>query len=190
MKYYTGVGSRSTPKEVGEVMRKLAYKLADDGWTLRSGAAEGADTFFQQGATKWCVEQLLLDPSSDISRYGDVYIPWDGFSNQHESENNFIWNTSKWDNTEAEEIASRIHPAWDKCSRGAKALHSRNVYQVLGASLDTPSKFLVCWAETDKQGVPKGGTRTAWMLAKEYDIPCFNLYNQEDMTRVMKWLSE
>ena len=33
---------------------------------------------------------------------------------------------------QAEEIASRIHPAWHKCGKGARKMHTRNVFQVLG----------------------------------------------------------
>ncbi len=50
-KFYTGVGSRSTPVNILEVMTNLAKKLATEGWTLRSGGALGADTAFEYGAT-------------------------------------------------------------------------------------------------------------------------------------------
>ena len=60
---------------------------------------------------------------------------------------------------------------------------------VLGRDLNTPSKFLVCWAETDKHGIPKGGTRTAWVLADREGVECFNLINDEHKERIEKWLS-
>lgn len=117
----------------------------------------------------------------------DIYLPWDGFNKQYKDENHFV--ATEFENYEqAWEIASETHPAWDKCSAGAQALHSRNVYQVLGDDLNTPSKFLICWAEPTKTGV-KGGTNTAWMLAKKYDIPCFNLYSEVDLQRVSKLLN-
>jgi len=50
MKFYTGVGSRKTPLSILKVMRKLGYKLAIDGWMLRSGGADGADSAFEKGA--------------------------------------------------------------------------------------------------------------------------------------------
>ena len=55
-------------------------------------------------------------------------------------------------------------------------------------SQSTPSKFLICWAEVDKQGNPKGGTRTAWMVAKKFNIPCFNLILEEDKNRFEKFI--
>lgn len=63
---------------------------------------------------------------------------------------------------ECEEIAARIHPAWHMCSDYAKKLHGRNVKQVLGDDLKTPSDFLLCWT---KEGKDVGGTRTAIVLA-------------------------
>lgn len=174
MKYYTGVGSRSTPEHIGEMISDIAFKLANEGWTLRSGGAGGADSYFEHGAKQ-----------SGTGLY-DIYIPWSGFSDLQRSKNHLVlgdYKTAK----EAEDIASEVHPAWDKCSNGAKKLHSRNVFQVLGSGLYTPSKMLIAYAEPTKTGV-KGGTNTAWMLAKMHDIPCFNLYTEEDFNRVQNWL--
>lgn len=179
MKYYTGVGSRSTPEDIGRLMKLVAHKLAEEGWTLRSGGAEGADSYFQRGWTE-CMDELAGG--------AEIYIPWDNFNGLSHNQWCSVICTNRYDNTKAEAIAASIHPAWDKCSRGAKALHTRNTYQVLGLTLDKPSKFLICWAPTDKHGIPTGGTRTAWTLAQRYDIPCFNLYNVEDKERIVKWL--
>jgi len=50
MKYYSGIGSRLTPKETLDLMTKLARILNDKGYILRSGGAYGADTAFANGA--------------------------------------------------------------------------------------------------------------------------------------------
>lgn len=50
MKFYAGIGSRSTPPDVLALMTRVAQLLAAQGWTLRSGGAEGADTAFERGA--------------------------------------------------------------------------------------------------------------------------------------------
>ena len=47
--YYTGVGSRDTPKPILYIMEKLAIKLSGT-YILRSGGAPGADSAFQKGA--------------------------------------------------------------------------------------------------------------------------------------------
>ena len=70
------------------------------------------------------------------------------------------------------EIAASVHPAWDKCSWWAKQLHARNVYQVLGKDLNTPSDLLVCWT---KYGEEVGGTATAIKLAKLHNISVCNI---------------
>ena len=47
---YAGIGSRSTPEPVLEHMHQVAHAMAEAGWTLRSGAAQGADSAFETGA--------------------------------------------------------------------------------------------------------------------------------------------
>lgn len=47
---YAGIGSRETPAQVQAMMTKLAARLAQLGYTLRSGGAEGADKAFEAGA--------------------------------------------------------------------------------------------------------------------------------------------
>ena len=49
-KFYTGIGSRQTPKDILMLMTTIARKLAALGWTLRSGGADGADSAFESGA--------------------------------------------------------------------------------------------------------------------------------------------
>jgi len=48
-KYYTGVGSRSTPSEILDLMKNIAIKLSNENWILRSGGAIGADNAFEKG---------------------------------------------------------------------------------------------------------------------------------------------
>jgi hypothetical protein len=50
VRFYAGIGSRSTPPEVQGYMTALAAWLGSVGYTLRSGGAQGADTAFELGA--------------------------------------------------------------------------------------------------------------------------------------------
>lgn len=159
--FYTGVGSRNTPKETSELINKISVKLESLGYILRSGGAEGADTFF-----------------SEKINNKEIFIPWKNFGE------GIVPNYSEY----ADNLIKEVHPAYERLSEGAKKLHLRNVNQVLGLDLNTPSKFLICWAEIDKEGTPKGGTRTAWMVAKRFNIPCFNLVLEEDKNRFELWL--
>ena len=172
-KYYTGVGSRSTPQDVMGLMTKVAAKLESLGYVLRSGAADGADTGFESG---------VMNPLNK-----QIFIAWEGFSNRSSNEKG-VFNIKGQAVEQAEEIASSIHPAWERLSRGAIALHTRNIFQCLGPSLNKPSKFLICYAEVDKHGTPKGGTRTSWVFAQKCGIPCFNLYLEKDKERIEKWV--
>lgn len=176
MKFYSGIGSRETPIDICEMMQRIAFKLSQEGWMLRSGGAPGADSAFYEGAS-----------NSFSECTPEIYLPWYGFNSLYTEAGLLYPSTFKnWE--EAKEIAKHIHPNWDACKDGARSLHSRNIYQVLGQDLSTPSKFLICWAKEDKQGNPTGGTRTAYMLAINNNIPCFNLFNEDDRNRIKLWL--
>lgn len=163
MKYYTGIGSRETPQRILEVMNELAIVLDNKGWTLRSGGADGADSAFEMGA--------------HISK--EIYLPWKGFNGN----NSPLYKLTP----EAWNMAEFIHPAWNRCSEGAKKLHTRNIYQVLGYDLNTPSKMLICWT---RDGLEIGGTATAIRLAKSNGIKVINLGNTNDLERVLKYIEE
>ena len=162
MRYYTGVGSRSTPTDILTTMTQFAKSIPT--WTLRSGHAKGADSAFELGA------ELI-----------DIYIPIIGFNQGYGNEYQLVTSLSNYQ--DAYDIAKEIHPAWNHCSRFAKLTHTRNVFQVLGNNLDTPSDLLVCWtpdgAEHESEISPStGGTATAIALAIQNGVPVFNLNKQ------------
>ena len=189
MKYYTGVGSRETPEHILKFIEQVAYWLAGRGYTGRSGSAAGADSAFEQGFN-------LHESVNGVSDYVsfEAYLPWKGFSDIHEDTVHIV--TPELPNyNEAVEIASTIHPAWNHLGRGAKTLHTRNVYQVLGLDLKTPSNVLFCYAQPtkNKQGIVtgvKGGTNTAVQLAMKHNIPIYNFYLQEDIDKVKSMMEK
>ncbi len=61
-RYYTGVGSRSTPPEICERLTELAEQLSLRGYTLRSGGAVGADRAFEEGSK---LSQVFLAGHAD-----------------------------------------------------------------------------------------------------------------------------
>lgn len=148
MKNYTGVGSRETPSRVLADMTRIAQTLAGEGYTLRSGAAPGADTAFEAGAGAAKV----------------IYLPWAGF-NEHRSPYHVV-------SPAALALGARLHPEWAKLSRSGQLLHGRNGYQVLGLDLKSPSEFVICWTS---QGKRRGGTAQAIRIAEAYDVPVYNL---------------
>lgn len=175
--WYAGVGSRDTPEEIGVIMTKLARELELCNWKLRSGAATGADTFFENGVEHVNNKEIFIHKEYAHGR-------------RHSLAEN-VYNAQRYtDYAEAVKIASEVHPAWHRCSDSAKQLHARNVYQVLGPGMNPQhySSLLVCWAIPDIHGVPEGGTRTAWNIAVRYNIPRYNLAVREDRDRIEEWL--
>ena len=95
---------------------------------------------------------------------------------------------------EALVMASRVHPAWHRCSEYAKNLHARNCFQVFGRGLDDPVGFVVCWTpcgseRTSECGIATGGTGTAIRLADNAGIPVFNMRNGPVRERIEKLLA-
>lgn len=188
-KYYTGVGSRETPLHVYELMEDIAFKLEQRGFVLRSGGAPGADQAFENG---WW--SSYIDNMKEVAS-AEIFLPWEGFEGKWSGAGDGAYRVVK-DIDKAMDMASKIHPAWDAVKkdgtpvlkRGAKGMHARNCFQVLGGDLETPSEFLICYAPPLPDGTVKGGTRTAWVLAKQNNIPCINLHNSAEFERWSEWV--
>lgn len=153
--YYTGVGSRETPDDIQNRMQSLAAYAEQRNFVLRSGAARGADQAFERGVRSISMMQ--------------IFIPWRTFS---VGDHHIYEYQSPEIKRRAFALAERFHPNWKVCSDGARALHARNVCQVLGPRLDLPSRFLVCWTKDARGG---GGTGQALRIAKELGISVFDL---------------
>lgn len=150
-KAYAGIGSRKTSADILTTMRRCARFLGKSGMVLRSGGADGADAAFEAGC-------------DSVAGQKEIFLPNRRFNGNPSP----LWEVSP----RAFEIAERIHPGWNFLSSASKRLHARNCNQILGENLDNPVAFVVFWAPLDKHQVPKGGTRTAVVLAHEHKIPC------------------
>ena len=153
---YAGIGSRETPPEMCEAMTSVAKDLAPH-WILRSGFADGADNAFAWGA-----------------EHGDgeieIFVPWHGF-NKAPTDDERVMVPEMTPQLLA--LAARYHPAWDRCSPAARRLHARNGCQIFGKDLKTPVNMVICWT---KDGAGGGGTGQAIRIAKDYNIPVFDLF--------------
>lgn len=172
-KYYSGIGSRNTPTPILDLMKNISTKLESEGFILRSGGAQGADSAFEEGV----VDKANME----------IYIPWKGFADKFSGDLGVILATELPNWEEAQDKVYDIHPAPERLSMGAIALHGRNMYQVLGKDLNTPSRFVVFWAPPTKDGV-KGGTNSAYQLAKNNGIETFNLFEEEVQERFLRWV--
>ena len=177
--FYAGIGSRDTPPDILEQMTEIAGILSDKSYILRSGHADGADLAFERGS----------------KGRNQIWLPWPTFNYDsaqadglHQSGNYFCPPTYG----DGERIAKEFHPNWKACSEGAKKLHIRNVYQVLGPELGfddrkTISKFVICWT---KDGKASGGTGQAIRIAEAYNVRVFNLFNSNQFLNLMTALTK
>ena len=161
--YYAGIGSRETPIHVLNTMTKLGKFMAELDFVLRSGAAPGADSAFEDGC--------------DLgSGKKEIFLPWAGFQNHSST---FIGVTN-----EARSLAATIHPRFHSLITNKQNLIARNMHQILGADLQTPVSFVLCWTpdgcENHHEYSQKtGGTGSAIACASKHDIPVFNLKNDQ-----------
>lgn len=166
---YTGIGSRRTPKHILQLMTSFANEASELGLILRSGAADGADTAFEQGSNGQC----------------EIFLPWKNFNN-HPSP---LYDVPK----QAYEIASKYHPMWERLGGAVRSLLARDIQQVLGQNLDDPSSFVVCWtpdgAETAAEySIKTGGTGMAICCADDYGIPVLNLKHVVNHSHIYEML--
>jgi hypothetical protein len=172
---YTGIGSRNTPEEVLLEMRTTAYSLCEMGFTLRSGKAQGADSAFQSGFNDYLLDSHVKG-QEDLNCGADIYLPWKGFNCFSVNIDHFDIILDKPCMKAAQDLASRHHPNWGKCSDAARKLHGRNSCQVLGTFLDIESDFVLYYApENEITGKIDGGTATAVNIARYYNIPTINM---------------
>lgn len=166
---YAGIGSRNTPNEILNQMFKLASTLSNKDFILRSGGAEGADFSFENGS----------------KGKKEIYLPWQDFN--HNPSPLFT------PHHEAYGIAAKYHPSWITLSKSIKHLMARNVHQILGSDLNTPSKFVVCWTPDGaerKTSYRTGGTGQAIRIANGYKIPVYNLYNANRLEQLIEYVKD
>lgn len=174
-KILTGVGSRyNVPEPVRKDMKGLSYALAILGWITRSGGAIGSDTFFEEGA-------------KEAGGKVEIYLH-KKLADGHTSPLYGVCDAAK-------ALAATVHPVWNDLTHGAQLLHARNCYQVLGRDLKTLADILVCWTpdgcESRKtRSRATGGTATAIVLAEQFNIPIFNLANDDSCHRLNAYLEE
>jgi len=171
---YAGVGVRQLPENAYQTLKSIGAALALDDWTLRSGAADGADSAFEEGC-------------NIIEGKKEIYLPWEGF-NGHSS-------TLYSPPPRAFEIAKEYHPIWNRLTKPQKSFMARNTQQVLGELIFEPCDLVICWTKDgceDGTQTTKntGGTGQALRVAAGYNIPIFNLKNKDCIIRLLDFLGD
>lgn len=148
--FFAGVGARKTPPHILELMEGVGELAGADGWGLRSGGAEGADTAFHNGIRRAVAssEIFLAKPRHDLP---------EGIVGVHDVH---------------ERLVTRFHPAPAALSEYAFKLMARNSCQVFGMDFTNPSSAVCCWTP---EGRGEGGTGQAIRIAKAAGIPVLDL---------------
>lgn len=209
IKFYAGIGSRGTPLKIGEVMIELAYFYGLKGFGLRSGGAEGADTFFEIGADL----ARLVDPTKG---YKQIFLPEKNFffnPSEFYSDNDKIWENKEQKETIIKEmglLAGQFHKGLASMDIKSKNLMLRNGQQVMGQFLNDPSLAVICWTPDraichEDRNLTTGGTGQAISIASsEYIVTgmgetryvkgesqqVINLSREDHLNRVLEVISE
>jgi len=162
-KFYAGIGSRETPESIRPTINAIVQFLHEEGYTMRSGGAPGADEMFETAHPDKAMREIFLPWYCFQSNYSPLCIVTE----------------------EAIQFSLQFHPNPSALkTQGARQLMGRNAYQVLGLDLKTKADFLVCWtpngADSDSDASVirnSGGTGQAMRIAKAYGIKFWNLKN-------------
>lgn len=167
LRTYTSIGARATPPEVLGLMTRAAFALLKRDYVLRSGHAIGADSAFERGA----------------GSAAQIFLPVSGWRGSASTFHVGTLGAELWGR--AREIAAAHHPAFTRLSRFVQDLHTRNVFQVLGPALDSPSEFVLCWTA---DGEASGGTGQALRIAATHGVPVYNLQRPRERAHVERHL--
>jgi hypothetical protein len=158
-KLYAGIGSRNTPSHILGQMSEIATHLGSLNWVLRSGHADGADLAFENGAKEDTAE---------------IWLPWFTFNKSLPKYKYHIHRVISQDDTEAYDSVKKYHPNPNRLSFGAVSLMARNYRQIIGLKSQN-SSFVICWTSDGKDS---GGTGQAIRIARDNNIPVYNLFNK------------
>ncbi len=182
LKLYCGVGSRSTPRDILDLMQDIGCQFALKKWGLVTGDAHGADAAFIGGAKSVRGPYLAYVP---FQRRAIVI--------SKDPPQQYIWPSDAQSWFEAQEVLEQTGVAPD--IRGMppyiKPYVLRDVFQVLGdmpITSPVPVDCVVYWARESGIGQISGGTKYAVGVARAHNIMCHNLYFREEQARWYDWL--
>ena len=175
---YTGIGSRKIDRHVIAYLQGVGAAMAARGYSCRTGDAIGSDNAFWTGA---------------VSAGGTVHA-YAGLAKASRPDARPFKSLPIRIQELANEIAKRFHPRWDQLTDRDKAWMARNVVQVLGEDLESPSRVVLCYAKGSRFLDGKlcdvaGGTGQAVRVAYAQGIPVFNLAIGSHRDHVAKRIS-
>ena len=160
-RYYTGVGSRQTPKDILDVMRSISIKLESLNFILRSGGADGADYAFERAINKGKKQIFYAKHcNSEAMKIAEKYHP--------------AWHLLN-------PYVKKLH------GRNAMQVLGQDLNTPSEVLICwTPDG---CIAHRDRT-IETGGTGTAISIADAYNVPIQNLHCKETLDSYIKWLAK
>ena len=156
-KFYAGIGSRETPREIRREMTELASHLEELGYTLRSGNATGADQAFALG----------------VKKNAQIWLPRKNFEREFQlSKPDHDYRLVSGYDVEAISSVDIFHPTPHALTERGREFMTRNYRQVIGDN-EPDSEFIICWT---REGKEAGGTAQAIRIAKKNKIPIINMF--------------
>lgn len=168
---YAGIGPRNTKMGILGVMNSFGREMQELHWFLRSGHGAGADQAFARdvdGANK------------------EIWVPKPGFNGATEDP----WFKCDHSSLNVRRIAARNHGGYDKCTRFVQTLFERNVQILLGEYADHPVDMVVYWHKAENRIDSAGGTNHSLRVAREFNIPCFNIEFGDHRKAIEKFILE
>lgn len=166
-----GIGSRKTPPEILEIMTQLGTWVREKKGWIRSGHCLGADIAFEEGAKERTIVYLPEKNFNNNKRY--YTVPKQILSYNQAPDNARI---------RAQQSINKYHPTHGNgLSDYQRLLFGRNYFQIFGFK-NKIVDAVVCWCKLTKKGKNKGralgGTALAINMARDYDIPVINLWEE------------
>ncbi len=174
-RYYTGIGSNSTPIDILMKIETLASYFAMIGYTLRSGNSSQVDLSLERG----CLRE---------SGKKEIWLPKpNGKVRHHRS---MMCDPSKIH----VELANIYSLEWDTLSEANKLIGAATVGKVLGRDTKNPISFMLCWSIDGCERVvdiskKTGNLGLAITICESMNIPVFNLKNNNRLQEFLDYFT-
>lgn len=153
---YVGVGPMTAGEDMCAQAKIFGQAMAEMGWTLRSGGAEGLDEAFERGALEGNGKTEIFIPSAD-------------FRKRFKSSDKVIHTLDK--HIEAMREVAPLHENWSQLGTTVQMFLTRIPFCLFGEKLDKPAHFVVGWSKH----YPHTGAGIVLKMAEMAGIPAFNL---------------
>jgi hypothetical protein len=168
MSTYAGIGSRALTQDEWNFCYNTGVYLANLGWMLKTGAADGADKAFAEGA---------LHAGGKVT----LCLPWWSYNKewvQAAKNKGALTHTLKNSDTDAFQSVEKHHPCPSILTRGPRALHARNFLII------QETKMVLAWPKPKGQNL--GGTGQGIRIAEDMGIEVIRLDLPEGNQRVAR----